>query len=211
MLTAEGLSFSYPRADDQVLSGLNHEFAPGTLTALTGPSGRGKSTLLYLLGLLLMPSSGSVLVDGQPASRLPDIKRARLRAQHFGFVFQDAELDPSRTVLDAVCEPALYAGLTRRGAVPRARALLERFGVGERADHRPGEISGGQGQRVAIARALVNDPAIVLADEPTGNLDSASGATVIEALRGLAREGRTVVIATHDDQVVAACDHVVRL
>ena len=146
---------------------------------------------------------------GLPA--LPDRRRARLRATSVGFVFQDAELDPSRPILDSVVEPGLYAGLPRRELEGRARILLERFGLGHRAEHRPGQVSGGQAQRVAVCRALVNTPAVVLADEPTGNLDPDNASLVLDALAEAAGEGRTVVVATHDPAVVARADEVVRL
>ena len=211
------LSFSYRRATrrraaaDELFGGLSHTFAPGAITALTGPSGRGKSTLLYVLGLMLRRSRGGVHLGGRRVDALPDVQRSEIRALTIGFVFQDAVLDPTRSVLDGVLEPMLYAGGSRTDKVERARALLDELGVEARADHRPGEISGGQAQRVAVARALVNDPQIVLADEPTGNLDNDNAVIVLDALRSAAARGRTVVIATHDPVVLACADHVVRL
>jgi ABC-type lipoprotein export system ATPase subunit len=181
------------------------------MTAVTGPSGCGKSTVLYLLGLMLRPSAGAVLFDGAPVHALPDRQRARLRAHGFGFVFQDAALDPTRTVLDNVVETALYRGQLRREAVVAGRRLMERFGVELRATHKPGQISGGQAQRIALCRALLAAPRVVLADEPTGNLDPRTSATVVEALREHAGTGAAVVIATHDPTVAAACDHRVNL
>ncbi|WP_241246557.1 ABC transporter ATP-binding protein [Micrococcus sp. KRD070] len=195
----------------QVLDGLTHAFTPGAVTALTGPSGRGKSTLLYVLGLMLTPTSGVVRLGDVDASTRPDRERSRLRAASVGFVFQDSELDPSRPILDSVVEPGLYAGLERQTLEDRARALLERFGLAHRADHRPGQVSGGQAQRVAVCRALVNAPVVVLADEPTGNLDPDNAGLVMDALADAAAEGRTVVVATHDPAVVARADEVVRL
>ena len=181
------------------------------MTALTGPSGRGKSTLLYVLGLLLTPTSGAVAIGGEAASSLPDAARSRIRASRIGFVFQDAELDPTRTVIDSVLEPALYAGSRKAELVPRALELLERFGLTERAHHRPGQVSGGQAQRLAVCRALLNDPDIILADEPTGNLDRGNTDLVIGALADAADEGRVVVIATHDPYVLERCDEAVAL
>jgi len=160
---------------------------------------------------MLTPSAGVVRLGDVDASALPDRRRARLRATSVGFVFQDAELDPSRPILDSVVEPGLYAGLSRRELEGRARILLERFGLGHRAEHRPGQVSGGQAQRVAVCRALVNTPAVVLADEPTGNLDPDNASLVLDALAEAAGEGRTVVVATHDPAVVARADEVVRL
>ncbi len=211
MLAVENLSFAYRRGGQELFGGLSHSFAPGAVTGLTGPSGRGKSTLLYVLGLMLRPTAGEVRYDGRPVHGLSDAARSNLRAEHVGFVFQDAVLDPSRTVLDAVIEPALYAGARRRDVVRRARELLEEMGIEIRADHRPGEISGGQAQRVALCRALVNDPRAILADEPTGNLDRDNAEVVLRVLRRAAQAGRTVVIATHDPFVLEHVDEVLAL
>ena len=210
-LAVEDLRFAYTRAAEELFDGLTHAFTPGAVTALTGPSGRGKSTLLYVLGLMLTPTSGVVRLGDVDASTRPDRERSRLRATSVGFVFQDSELDPSRPILDSVVEPGLYAGLERQTLEDRARALLERFGLAHRADHRPGQVSGGQAQRVAVCRALVNAPVVVLADEPTGNLDPDNAGLVMDALADAAAEGRTVVVATHDPAVVARADEVVRL
>lgn len=209
-LTAEGVTFTYRRGREAVISDFGHEFDDGTVTALTGASGRGKSTLLYILGLLLRPQSGTITVGGISTDSLKDAGRATVRAGHIGFVFQDAALDPSRTILDAVIEPARYAGVPRSERTTRAVELLDELGLAERADHRPGEISGGQAQRVAVARALVNKPTVVLADEPTGNLDRGNAETVLAALRAASTD-RTIVIATHDPFVLEHVDHVVEL
>jgi putative ABC transport system ATP-binding protein/lipoprotein-releasing system ATP-binding protein len=210
-LAVRDIAFRYRKGADELFGGVSHQFAPGAVTALTGPSGRGKSTLLYIIGLMLTPTSGAVLLDGEEVSAASDAARSRVRATRMGFVFQDAALDATRTVLDSVLEPSLYAALPRDAARGRARALLDELGLAERAEHRPGEISGGQAQRVAIARALVNDPAVVLADEPTGNLDRGNAGTVLAALRGQAEQGRTIVIATHDPFVLEHADHVLAL
>ncbi|MBB5830450.1 ABC transporter ATP-binding protein [Brachybacterium aquaticum] len=202
-LAVEDLRFRYRRGGEEMYRGLNATFTPGAVTAITGASGRGKSTLLYLLGLLLSPSSGRVLLDGQDVSAAPDAERSALRAGRFGFVFQDSELDPTRTLLDSVSEVGLYGGMPAGTLRPRARELLDRFGLGHRADHRPGQISGGQAQRVALCRALMNDPDIVLADEPTGNLDPGNADLVLDQLTEIAADGRSVLIATHDPQVLA--------
>ncbi|WP_431883030.1 ABC transporter ATP-binding protein [Micromonospora gifhornensis] len=212
MLTISNLSFGYRRGQKDLFGGLHHDFAQGAVTAVTGPSGRGKSTLLYLLGLMLRPSEGSILLDGVPVQSLPDRQRSALRATQIGFVFQDAVLDTSRTVLDAVLEPALYGGFRRVDKLRRARELLDQMGVADRESHRPGEISGGQAQRVALCRALLNDPGVVLADEPTGNLDRANAQTVLSALRSAAvGAGRTVVVATHDPFVLEHADQILEL
>ncbi|AXH97542.1 ABC transporter ATP-binding protein [Ornithinimicrobium avium] len=221
MLAVEDLSFAYERGGEELFGGLCHEFVPGAVTAVTGPSGRGKSTLLYVLGLMLTPTRGHVLLSGQEVSSAPDALRSRVRAHRIGFVFQDSALDPTRTVLDSVVEPALYAGWRLGRARERGRVLLEQMGVGARADHRPGEVSGGQAQRVAVCRALVTDPVVVLADEPTGNLDRDNAEGVLRALsaaaggHGTHGEGdgipRTVVVATHDPFVLEHADEVLAL
>jgi len=206
VLEVRAVTFAYRRGGEELFGGLSWSFAGGALTAVTGPSGRGKSTLLYLLGLMLRPTGGQVLLQGERVDALPDARRAAVRAHRVGFVFQDAALDPARRIVDSVVEPALYAGCRRGEVVGRARELLDQLGVGQRADHRPGEISGGQAQRVAVARALVNTPVVILADEPTGNLDPGNAAVVLGALRDAARAGAAVIIATHDADVLGACD-----
>lgn len=222
MLAVEDLSFAYRHGAEELFGGLTHEFSPGQVTAVTGASGRGKSTLLYVLGLMLTPSRGRVRLDGADVSAADDAVRSRVRAHRIGFVFQDSALDPTRTVLDSVVEPALYAGWGLGRARDRGRDLLEQMGVGARADHRPGEISGGQAQRVAVCRALVTDPVVILADEPTGNLDRDNAAGVLAALSAAAAgadtgagEGdgipRTVLIATHDPFVIEHADEVLSL
>lgn len=212
MLGVRDVRFAYRKGAEELFCGLSHDFTPGQVTAITGASGRGKSTLLYLIGLLLTPTGGQVLLDGDPVSDAPDAVRAVIRARRVGFVFQDSELDPSRRVIESVLEPALYAGHLREEKLPRARALLERFGLGHRADHRPGQVSGGQAQCLAVCRALLLEPDVVLADEPTGNLDRDNAALVLDALSDAARtNGATVIVATHDPFVIERMDEVVRL
>lgn len=211
MLEVRDVSFSYRKGAEELFGGLTHRFREGAMTAVTGPSGRGKSTLLYVLGLMLTPTSGEVILDDVTVSELRDAARSELRANRIGFVFQDSALDPSRTVLDSVTEPALYAGWGIREAQDCARQLMVRMGVAARAGHRPGEISGGQAQRVAVCRALVTDPAVVLADEPTGNLDRANASEVLDALQAAIDGQRTVVIATHDPYVLSRSDEVLEL
>lgn len=210
LLEARGITFGYGH-NAEILSGWDATFSAGEVVAITGPSGRGKSTLLYLLGLMLKPGAGQVLVDGADAAGLADARRARLRASRFGFVFQDAALDATRTVLDNVIETALYRGEPREAAKHRALELMSQFGVDLRAHHKPGQVSGGQAQRIALCRALLNDPRILLADEPTGNLDPASATIVVDAMRAQAHSGGTVVVATHDPALVARCDRVITL
>lgn len=205
VVEAREITFGYT-AGVPVLEGWSAQFSAGSTTALTGPSGRGKSTLLYVLGLMLRPGSGKILVDGQPASSGNDAARAKLRAREFGFVFQDAALDNSRTVLDNVTETALYRREERRDVEPEALALLDRFGVDVPPGRKPGQVSGGQAQRIALCRALLGAPRILLADEPTGNLDPATTRVVIDALCEHAAGGATVVIVTHSPEVAATCD-----
>lgn len=210
LLAARRVTFGYS-AMAPVFRDFSEEFLPGEVVALTGPSGSGKSTLLYVLGLMLSPSGGSVEYAGRSVSILKDAQRSQIRGADFGFVFQDAALDATRTVLDNVLEPTLYRRGNRSTLVERAISLLDQFGVAMRARHRPGQISGGQAQRIAVCRALLTNPRVVLADEPTGNLDATSAAVVIEALKEQALSGATVVIATHDPEVVAQCNRRVEL
>lgn len=209
-LAVQSLTFAYRRGDP-IVQRWSARFPSGTVTAITGPSGSGKSTLLYLLGLMLRPQAGHVLLDGMAVDALPDSDRSALRAHLFGFVFQDAALDTTRTVLDNIVETALYRRQPRREAVVRAHELMDRFGVALQATHKPGQISGGQAQRIALCRALLARPPLVLADEPTGNLDPRSSETVLTALREHASAGACIVIATHDPSVVAACDRQIEI
>ena len=210
MLEARGLTFGYD-PDRPLLDDWDATFEAGEVVAVTGPSGRGKSTLLYLLGLMLKPGAGEVRVDGRDVAHLGDAKRASLRASRFGFVFQDAALDATRTVLDNVVETALYRGEPRGDSLRRARELMAQFGVDLQAGQRPGQVSGGQAQRIALCRALLNDPRILLADEPTGNLDPASADVVVQAFHAQAHSGAAVVVVTHDPALVARCDRRIEL
>jgi ABC-type lipoprotein export system ATPase subunit len=205
------LVFTYRPGTPPVIDGLSVELTPGSVTTVTGASGSGKSTLLYVLALMLRTAGGSVTWDGVAVDELRDGERARLRAAHAGFVFQDAMLDPARSVLDNVCEAALFSGLPRDEARVRAHELLDRFGVGHRVDRRPGEISGGQAQRVALCRALLTEPDVIFGDEPTGNLDEATADVVWSALHERAAAGATVVVATHDEHLADRADRRIRL
>lgn len=211
MITAEDLRFRYHADAEELFGGLDHQFPEQCVSVVTGASGRGKSTLLYLIGLLISPTEGRIRFRDTDVGDLNDRSRSALRASSIGFVFQDAALDTTRSVLDNVVEGALYAGVRRRVAENRARRLLDHFGVELRSDHRPGEVSGGQAQRVGLCRALVKDPRIILADEPTGNLDEASATVVLDALREAADDGAIVIVASHDPQVVARGDVIVDL
>ena len=197
---------SVPALDDVSL-----DVHQGEFVAIVGPSGSGKSTMMNILGCLDRPTHGAYRLAGTTVAELDDDGLARLRSRSIGFIFQSYNLLPRTTALDNVAAPLLYQGVGRVERARRARASLERLGLGDRVDHEPTELSGGQQQRVAVARALVTEPALILADEPTGNLDSHAGAEVIALLRELHRAGRTIVLITHDAGVASSADRQVHL
>lgn len=209
MLEAVDIGFGY--GAEPLLKQWSARFSPGEIVAITGPSGRGKSTILYLLGLMLRPQAGTIRFGGADVGDLSDRDRSMLRASTFGFVFQDAALDPTRTVLDNVVETALYRGEETRNVRERATELLDRFGVALRAHAKPGQVSGGQAQRIALCRALLGEPAVLLADEPTGNLDSESADLVIDTFHEEAQRGAMVVVVTHDPRVAVRCHRRIEL
>jgi putative ABC transport system ATP-binding protein len=212
VIELRAVSKTYTRsggAPVEALKAVSFSIGAGEMVALRGPSGSGKSSLLNILGCLDTPSAGSYLFAGEDVSRCTDRQLSRLRCQRIGFVFQSFNLLPRTTAVENVELPMAYAGR----AVDRARALalLDRVGLGARAHHYAAELSGGEQQRVAIARAVINDPPLILADEPTGNLDSAAGAEVMRLLQELHAEGRTVLLVTHDDEIAACARRELRL
>jgi len=212
-IEVRGLTKHYRRGPSTVraLDGVDLRVDPGEFVAVMGRSGSGKTTLLDCLGLLLTPTSGEVLLEGRETSRLGGNARSALRGERIGFVFQEFNLLPGLTAIDNVRLPLRYSGQRRDGR-ERSRGLLGEVGLAERADHRPSELSGGEQQRVAIARALVNEPAIVLADEPTGELDTETADDLIALMRRVNRErGVTFVVVTHDADLASRADRVVRL
>ncbi|MEF2278034.1 ABC transporter ATP-binding protein [Deinococcus sp. YIM 134068] len=211
-MRVENLSRVYPSGEGTVtaLAPFTHAFPPG-LTAVVGPSGSGKSTLLNLLAGFDTPTTGRVTVDGTDLHALSEAGRADFRLANYGFVFQNHNLVAILTALENVELPMTLAGVPTRERRERARALLDGVGLGSRAGHLPSQLSGGEAQRVAVARALARDPRLLLADEPTGNLDTRTGERVLELLLGPARSGRTVLLITHDRDVAALADYTLRV
>jgi len=213
VIACEQVVRSYPMggANVQAVRGIDLRIARGEFAAITGPSGCGKSTLLHLLGAIDVPTSGRVLVNGRDTASLSDREATEFRLRHIGFVFQRFYLMPTLTASENVELPLAEAGMDKRARKARARELLGYVGLGDRLDHRPTQLSGGEQQRVAIARALSNEPALLLADEPTGELDAETGVRLLELFGQLHRDGRTLVFVTHDAVVARAAQRVIRL
>ena len=205
----KGLTKHYQMGGQVVraLDGVDLDIDAHTFTVVMGPSGSGKSTLLYLLGGLDHATSGEISVDGKRLDQMDENTLALFRRRSMGFVFQSFNLIPSMTALENVSFPMQFAGVAAARRREQARTILEQVGLGNRSDHRPTELSGGQQQRVAIARALVNDPSLILADEPTGNLDTSSGAAIMQVLSDLHNSGRTVLVVTHDPRMIHFATH----
>jgi len=194
-----------------VLKGIDLEINKGEYVALMGPSGSGKSTLMNLLGCLDTPTSGSYILNGKDVSKMHDDELAEIRNKEIGFVFQTFNLLPRTTALDNVALPMVYAGYSKADRMIRAEEVLNQVGLSDRMDHQPNQLSGGQRQRVAVARALVNKPSIILADEPTGNLDSKTSEEIMKLFGDIHKLGNTVIIVTHEEEVAAYAHRVIRL
>ena len=213
-LILEGIvrGFSQGRAELHVLTGADLTLRPGEIVALVAPSGTGKSTLLHIAGLLERPDSGEVRIAGEACGKLSDERRTAIRRKTLGFVYQYHHLLPEFSALENVVLPQMIAGKARRRAAERGRELLAKMGLADRATHRPGQLSGGEQQRVAIARALANAPHLLLADEPTGNLDPHTSEGVFDELIRLVREaGLAALVATHNPELARRMDRIVRL
>jgi putative ABC transport system ATP-binding protein len=213
MVTLRGISRVYPRhpAPVYALEAIDLEIAAGEFLCITGPSGSGKSTLLHVLGLLDTPTAGRYRLDGEDVAGLDDAERARRRNRKIGFVFQAFHLVPHLTIVENVELPLVYGGVPPEARFSRATAALAQVGLRERATHRATELSGGEQQRAAVARALVGRPGLLLADEPTGNLDDASAAALLDVFHAIHRSGTTVITVTHNARVAAAAGRHVEL
>ena len=194
-----------------VLKGINFSVKEGELVSIMGSSGSGKSTLMNLLGCLDTPTAGTYILNDQDVSQLSDDQLAEIRNKEIGFVFQTFNLLPRTTALDNVALPMIYAGASKKERVARAEEVLTDVGLADRMDHRPNELSGGQRQRVAVGRALVNKPSIILADEPTGNLDSKTSLEILQLFDDIHVAGNTVIVVTHEEDVAARAKRVIRL
>lgn len=203
--------YSTGKVEVEALKGIDLEIGENEFVSIMGPSGSGKSTLMNLMGCLDTPSSGEYFLDGQKVENLNPNQLAEIRNRKIGFVFQSFNLLPYATAFENVEVPLIFAGAPSRKRKPRVEELLEKVGLKERAEHKPTELSGGEMQRVAIARSLANQPRLILADEPTGNLDSASGSEIIRLFHELAEQGHTIVVITHDNEISRRTQRIIRL
>lgn len=213
MIVLSGIVKRYRMGEEEILAlnGIDLHIGRNEYVALIGASGSGKSTLMNLIGCLDTPSAGHYLLNGRDISTLDDTELARIRNREIGFVFQSFHLLPRLTVLQNVMQPLVYRGLPAAERERRARAALDQVGLGDRLGHRPNQLSGGQRQRVAVARALVGEPSILLADEPTGNLDSRTSAEIMALFDRLHRQGQTVIVVTHEPDIAAHCARTIRV
>jgi putative ABC transport system ATP-binding protein len=213
VIDLKNITKTYHLGDETLnaLDGVNCAVQSGEFVAITGPSGSGKSTLANIIGGLDQPSSGTVIIDGQDLSRVRDRQLSDYRNQHIGFVFQSFNLQGTQTALENVMLPLIFARMKPAERKARAKECLEAVGLGDRLNHRPSQLSGGQRQRVAIARALAVRPSIILADEPTGNLDSARGEEIMKLLKDLNKQGITLVVITHDMSIARQADRIIQI
>ncbi len=213
VITIRDLQKTYVMGSTQVhaLRGVDLNIEKNEYVALMGPSGSGKSTLMNLLGCLDSPTGGNYFLDGQDVSKMSDSRLAEVRNRKIGFVFQTFNLLPRQSSLENVALPLVYAGMSRKDREDRARSVLTDVGLGDRVEHKPNELSGGQRQRVAIARALVNSPTIILADEPTGNLDTKTSIEIMAILEEIHKQGNTIILVTHEPDIALHAHRIVRL
>ncbi|WP_130735560.1 ABC transporter ATP-binding protein [Flavobacterium sp. J27] len=213
IIEIKGIKRDFPLGDEiiHVLKGIDLTINKGEYVALMGPSGSGKSTLMNLLGCLDTPTSGSYVLNGKLVSQMHDDELAEIRNKEIGFVFQTFNLMPRTTALDNVALPMVYAGYSKSERNERATEVLTQVGLSDRMDHKPNQLSGGQRQRVAVGRALVNKPAIILADEPTGNLDSKTSVEIMNLFNEIHAKGNTVILVTHEEDIAAYAHRIIRL
>ena len=213
VIKIRGIKRDFPLGQEivKVLKGIDLDINKGEYVALMGPSGSGKSTLMNLLGCLDTPSEGDYILNEENVSQLSDSELAEIRNKEIGFVFQTFNLLPRLSSLENVALPLVYAGMSRSKRLERAQEVLEMVGLGERVHHKPNELSGGQRQRVAIARALVNKPSIILADEPTGNLDTKTSVEIMEIFEQIHNQGNTIILVTHEPDIAEHAHRIIRL